>query len=141
MFRISIFFFLSWFLLVSFTGCKKKQPTSSYSIVGNWTLEKLYILGLEQNLSNCNKQSYMKFEPNHRAESKFYKKNAGNCEVDMRYKGTWFVEDNKTFIHVEKVNGNPADYNREVYFIDENHYYVYETSAGIEGKFIYKKQN
>ncbi len=146
------FYAFAFFIIVGLTfySCKKHDteiPTEPDYIIGEWKLDKLVIYGVEQDLTDCHKQSYMIFDSNHEAESKYYTiyANSGDCVLHLHYIGTWEYNEaeNKFYFNVDSTNtsGNSTtNINKELHFTDTEHFYVIETYQGMEGKFFFEKQ-
>ena len=142
----------TWAFILLITGiffvqsCKKheveKQEEPQY-IVGEWQLEKITVSGIELGITDCHKQSFAIFESNGHAESKYYTEyQDGDCELHLWYKGTWEYKDDKFYFHVEETNDSqsPETEDKEVHFIDTEHFYFEENYQGYLGKFYFKKK-
>jgi hypothetical protein len=132
-------------ITLSLSGCKKhvtEIASQPQYIVGEWKLEKITVFGREQTITPCHKRSYMIFESNHDAESKYYTiyQASGNCIMHLSYQGQWSYEDDKFYFHVTQSNtsSNP-DLKKELHFLDTEHFYIIETFQGISGNFYFKK--
>jgi len=126
-------------------GCKKHdveiQSRPEY-IVGEWRLERVTIYGIEYDLTDCHRQSYMLFDSNGRAESKYYTiYNNGDCVLHLHYRGRWEYHDDKFYFYIEEYNTSqpPEDMEKELHFQDPDHFYVEEEFEGYEGKLYFEK--
>jgi hypothetical protein len=141
-------FILLFILIISgFSACKKHEttiPAEPEYIIGEWKLDKIVVLGMEQDITDCHKQSYMIFESNHDAENKYYTiyQSTGNCELHLHYRGTWSYRNDKFYFNVTQssTSQNP-NYEKELHFLDTEHFYVLETYQGVQGKFYFEKQD
>ncbi len=144
--KITLYVFLSIFTF-GLSGCWKHEKEISSEpdyIVGEWKLDKITIFGVEQSLEDCHKQSFMIFESNYEAESKYYTiyASTGNCELHLHYSGTWSYNDGKFFFHVDSSNtSNNPDYNKVLHFLDTEHFWLEETYQGLTGKFYFEKED
>ena len=146
--KIITFLFISMIVITSLGSCKKHQteiPTQPDYIIGEWKLEKLVVFGAEQNLTDCHKQSYMIFDSNHAAESKYYTiyASSGDCVLHLHYIGTWEYNEteNKFYFNIDSSNtSTTSSISKELHFIDTEHFYVLENYQGVEGKFFFEKQ-
>ncbi len=138
-------YFIAFFITLSFFSCKKHEkeiPPQPDYIVGEWTLDKVMIYGVEQNISDCNRQTFMIFESNHDAESKYYTlyQSTGNCELHLHYRGKWSYNNGVFYFHVEYSNtSETSNIQKELHFINTDYLFVFENFQGVQAKFYFRK--
>ncbi len=137
--------FLIIFTVFSFTACKKReaviQSRPEY-IIGEWELEKIIVFSTEQNITDCHKQSRMIFTSNHEAHARYYTiyQSTGDCVLHLQYDGEWDYRNNKfIFIVQTGTSGTSITEEKELHFLDTDHFYIEEEYNGIRGKFYFVK--
>jgi len=141
-----IYLVFIWIGLTVVPSCKKHEVAVEDQpryIVGEWKLDKLTIMGVERSLTDCHRQSYMIFEKNGKAESKYYTfyESTGECVLHLHYRGRWEFKDGKFYFYVEESNTSelPEAEEKELHFLNPDYFYIEQEYGGYSGKLYFKK--
>lgn len=91
--------FLS-FLTLIFTSCSSDDDSSSQQdpIIGTWKYHKAFVNGVEQTLTDCEKQETFVFKSNDTVDYKYYEEEvSGNCLLEEDASGTWSNNGNNLY--------------------------------------------
>ncbi|WP_298237369.1 lipocalin family protein [uncultured Algibacter sp.] len=123
-------------LTLVLTSCSSDDSSSSQDlIVGTWTYYKAFTNGIEEVLSDCEKQETFVFSSNGVIDYTYYEEDGlGNCLLEESISGSWINEGNN--VYTLTFAGESSS---ETLTFENNTFYYEETSGTDVYKEVYIK--
>ncbi|APG59937.1 lipocalin family protein [Christiangramia salexigens] len=134
-----------FFLLISIavlTSCSDDDDSitdDGTKIIGKWFLIDIRIAGSQNNLSECNQNSYIQFNADNTSKSEFYDDSEGESEVECKLEdsneGEWkYLGNNRYQIYVPNFGNQTGNVN----FVNDTRF-IFTSSEIPGGEVVFEK--